>query len=229
MAKRILIVDDEGDLRELVKYNLEQSGFQTREASTGSEALEATRTWKPDAVILDLMLPDLPGTDVCRILRADPALRDVAVIMLTARGEEVDRVVGFELGADDYVTQPFSPRELALRVKAVLKRARRGSVGEEDIRLGDLLVQRESHRVHVKGKEIVLTATEFKLLVQLATTRGRVQTREFLLDTVWGDETHVTLRTVDTHMKRLREKLGTAKPYIETVRGVGYRFRDVAA
>jgi two-component system phosphate regulon response regulator PhoB len=229
MPKRILIVDDEADLRDLVQYNLEQAGFQTRQAGTGSEAIEVARAWKPDAVVLDLMLPDLPGTDVCRILRSDPVLRDVAVIMLTARGEEVDRVVGFELGADDYVTKPFSPRELALRLRAVLKRARRGAVAEEDLRIGDLLVQRESHRAYVKGKEVALTATEFKLLVQLTTTRGRVQTREFLLDSVWGDETHVTLRTVDTHMKRLREKLGSAKGYIETVRGVGYRFRDVAA
>ena len=229
MSKRILIVDDEADLRDLVQYSLEQAGFEARHAATGSEALAVARAWKPDAVILDLMLPDLPGTDVCRILRSDPVLRDVAVIMLTARSEEVDRVVGFELGADDYVTKPFSPRELALRVKAVLKRARRGAIAEEDLRIGELLVQRESHRAFVKGKEVALTATEFKLLVQLATTRGRVQTREYLLDSVWGDDTHVTLRTVDTHMKRLREKLGSVKDCIETVRGVGYRFRDAAA
>jgi two-component system phosphate regulon response regulator PhoB len=229
LSQRILIVDDEADLRELVRYQLEGAGFQTREATTGSEALDAARSWKPDAVILDLMLPDIPGTEVCRALRSDPVLRDTAVIMLTARGEEVDRVVGFELGADDYVTKPFSPRELTLRLQAVLKRVRGGAVADEDLRIGDLLIQRGSHRVYVKGRELSLTATEFKLLLHLASTRGRVQTRDYLLDAVWGDETHVTLRTVDTHMKRLREKLGSAKAYIETVRGVGYRFRDVVA
>jgi len=227
--QRILIVDDEADLRELVRYQLEKAGFQTRQAATGSEALDAARSWKPDAVVLDLMLPDIPGTDVCRVLRSDPVLRDIAVIMLTARSEEVDRVVGFELGADDYVTKPFSPRELTLRLKAVLKRLRRGAVADEDLRIGDLLIQRGSHRAYVKGRELTLTATEFKLLTHLVATRGRVQTRDYLLDAVWGDETHVTLRTVDTHMKRLREKLGPVKAYIETVRGVGYRFRDVVA
>ncbi len=229
MAKKVLIVDDEADLCDLVKYHLEQDGFETRTSLTGSDALQALRSWKPDAVLLDLMLPDLPGTEICRIIRADPVRRDLPVIMLTARGEEVDRVVGLELGADDYVTKPFSPRELVLRVRAVLKRTRGGAVGDEELRIGDLLVERAGHRAFVKGKELSLTAKEFKLLTQLATTRGRVQTRDHLLDTIWGDETYVTPRTVDTHMKRLREKLGPAKGYIETVRGVGYRFRDDVA
>ncbi|MFQ5457243.1 MAG: response regulator [Myxococcota bacterium] len=226
MGKKILIVDDEKDLCDLVKYHLEQAGFTTRVALTGGAALEAAQKWKPDALVLDLMLPDLSGTEVCRLIRADPLIKDVAVIMLTAKGEEIDRVVGFELGADDYVTKPFSPRELVLRVKAVLKRARSGSVEERDLRIGDLLVQRDGHRAFVKKKELSLTATEFKLLVHLLSTRGRVQTRDHLLDTVWGDETYVTPRTVDTHVKRLREKMGPVKGYIETVRGVGYRFRD---
>ncbi len=229
MPQRVLIVDDEADLCALLKYHLEEAGFQTRQALTGGEALETARRWKPDAVILDIMLPDLSGTEVCRILRSDPRSRNLAIIMLTARGDEVDRVVGFELGADDYVTKPFSPRELTLRVRSVLKRARQGAAAEEDVQIGDLLIQRGSHRAFVKGREVSLTATEFKLLVQLASTRGRVQTRDYLLETVWGDDTVVTLRTVDTHMKRLREKLGPAKKYIETVRGVGYRFRDVIA
>ena len=229
MAKKVLIVDDEADLCDLVKYHLEQEGFKTRTALTGGEALEALRSWKPDALLLDLMLPDLSGTEICRIIRSDTLTHDLPVLMLTARGEEVDRVVGFELGADDYVTKPFSPRELVLRVKALLKRARRGSASAEEIRIGDLLVQQAGHRAFVKGKEVSLTAKEFKLLNHLASTRGRVQTRDHLLDTIWGDETYVTPRTVDTHMKRLREKLGPVKGYIETVRGVGYRFRDDVA
>jgi two-component system phosphate regulon response regulator PhoB len=226
MSKRILIIDDEPDLCDLVKYHLNQEGFNTRTALTGGEALEILHSWLPDAVVLDLMLPDLSGTEICRIIRADPVLRDIAVIMLTARSEEVDRVVGFELGADDYVTKPFSPRELVLRTRAVIKRARRGAMYDEDLRIGDLLVQRAEHRAFVKGRELSLTATEFKLLAYLAATRGRVQTRDHLLDVVWGDSTYVTRRTVDTHLKRLREKLGSARGYIETIRGVGYRFRD---
>ena len=229
MPSRVLIVDDEKDLCDLVKYHLEEAGFETRQAVTGSDALEVAKSWKPDAVVLDLMLPDLPGTEVCRILRSDPRFRNLGIIMLTAKGDEVDRVVGFEVGADDYVTKPFSPRELTLRVRSIVKRTRQGAATDEDLQIGDLLIQRGNHRAFVSGSEVTLTATEFKLLEQLASARGRVQTRDFLLDVVWGDSTHVTLRTVDTHMKRLREKLGPAKEYIETVRGVGYRFRDTIA
>lgn len=227
MSAQILIIEDEPDLAETLAYNLRREGFGTRVAHTGAEGLEAA--WAPpppDLVLLDLMLPDVPGTDVCRRLRADERTRSVPVIMVTAKGEEIDRVVGFEVGADDYVVKPFSVRELLLRVRAVLRRAAAPEAGDEEIRFGRLRIDRPGHRAWVDAKEVALTALEFKLLVTLHERRGRVQSRDTLLSDVWGYAASVTTRTVDTHVKRLREKLGPAGSYVETVRGVGYRFRS---
>jgi len=227
MSGLILIVDDETDLLSTLEYNLQQEGFETRTAENGSAALaEATRDPLPDLVLLDLMLPDVPGTEVCRRLRSEARTREIPVIMLTAKGEEVDRVVGFELGADDYVVKPFSVRELILRVRAVLRRAQ--STGEEteaeELAFGEIRIDTGGFQVWVGNEEVRLTALEFRLLTTLLERKGRVQTRDVLLSDVWGIDADITTRTVDTHVKRLREKLGSAGRYIETVRGVGYRF-----
>ena len=226
MTARVLVVDDEPDLLELVRINLAQSGYTVETAASGSDALTALRRAPPDVMILDLMLPDLSGTELCARVRADQRLAALPIIMLTAKSEEIDRVVGLELGADDYVTKPFSPRELALRVRAVLRR--RAPTGEEArvLEHGALRVDPDSHRASVDGREITLTAKEFQLLVALMGRPGRVMTRERLLDEVWGSDITVTSRTIDTHLKRLREKLGRAGDLIETVRGVGYRFAE---
>jgi len=227
MSELILIVDDEPDLVDTIEYNLQREGYVTRTAYTGKAALEAAaRSPHPDLVILDLMLPDLAGTEVCRRLRSEPETRDIPVLMLTAKGEEIDRVVGFEVGADDYVVKPFSVRELMLRVAAILRRGRADSAGEREVTFGCLRLDRERHRVWVNDEEIAPTALEFKLLNTFLDRKGRVQRREVLLSDVWGVDVNVTTRTVDTHVKRLREKLGAAGDYIETVRGVGYRFRE---
>jgi two-component system phosphate regulon response regulator PhoB len=220
----ILVVDDEADIRNLLVRQLERDGLSVVAAASGTEALELARRTPPALVILDLMLPGLPGTEVCRRLRAEPETRDVPVVMLSARGEEIDRVVGFEVGADDYVTKPFSARELVLRVRAILRR--RAHVTPTDaLPSAQLLrIDEEAHRVFVSGVEAVLTATEFRLLVTLSRRSGRVQTRGQLLQDVWDLPPDLNTRTVDTHMKRLREKLGAAAAHIETVRGVGYRF-----
>jgi len=225
---RILIVEDEADLRDLVGYNLKAAGHEVREAQDVGEALAAVRSFRPDLVLLDLMLPDRPGTELCRKLKGDPETSAIRVVMLTARSEEIDRVVGFELGADDYVAKPFSVRELVLRVNAVLRRGAPVAAEpiEEALRLGLLEIDRSRHRVTVDGEEAPLTALEFKLLWTLASRRGRVQSRERLLEDVWEMNPEVTTRTVDTHVKRLREKLGAAGAYVETVRGVGYRFAE---
>jgi two-component system phosphate regulon response regulator PhoB len=224
----ILIVDDEADLVATLDYNLRREGFQTRTARTGRQALElAAQAPRPDLILLDLMLPDLAGSEVCRRLRGLPETRAVPVLMLTAKGEEIDRVVGFEVGADDYVTKPFSVRELLLRIGAILRRAQipePAAVGLETF--GRLRLDRDAHRVWVDGAEVTLTALEFRLLLMLLDRRGRVQTRERLLEEVWQMPGELTTRTVDTHVKRLRQKLGHAGDYIETVRGVGYRFLD---
>ena len=226
MTARVLVVDDEPDLLELVRINLAQSGYTVETAASGSDALAALRRAPPDVMILDLMLPDLSGTELCARVRAVQRLAALPIIMLTAKSEEIDRVVGLELGADDYVTKPFSPRELALRVRAVLRR--RAPTGEEArvLEHGALRVDPDSHRASVDGREITLTAKEFQLLVALMGRPGRVMTRERLLDEVWGSDITVTSRTIDTHLKRLREKLGRAGDLIETVRGVGYRFAE---
>ncbi len=230
MSERILIVDDEVDLLKMVDFNLKGAGFSTLRAQTGRDALKLARTERPDLILLDLMLPDVLGTDVCRELKSDADTREIPVIMVTAKGEEIDRVVGFELGAEDYVTKPFSPRELVLRVRALLKRSRRGGPADDDgegvLEFGEILIDQSRHRVTVDERELALTALEFRLLTTFVKRRGRVQTRERLLDDVWGIDVEVTTRTVDTHVKRLREKLGEAGRYVETVRGVGYRFRE---
>jgi two-component system phosphate regulon response regulator PhoB len=223
---KLLIVEDEADLRDLVAYNLRAAGHEVIEAGTGLEGLALAKGKRPDLVLLDLMLPDVPGTEVCRKLRADPALAGLRVVMLTARGEEIDRVVGFELGADDYVVKPFSVRELVLRIGAVLRRAAAPEGEERPVVAGRLTLDRPRHRVTVDGEEVTLTALEFKLLATLLDRRGRVQSRERLLEDVWEMNPEITTRTVDTHIKRLREKLGAAGDYVETVRGVGYRFTD---
>lgn len=228
----ILIVDDEDDLRNLLRINLEREGFKAVTAATGAEALDAAQRVQPSLIVLDLMLPDTTGTEVCRRLRAVPELADVPIIMLTAKGEEIDRVVGFEVGADDYVVKTsFSVREFVLRVRAVLRR-RQGSgeappppsAPEDRVTYGVLSIDEAGHRVYVSGDEVALTPTEFKLLWALATRPGRVQTRGMLLQDVWDMPPDLNTRTVDTHVKRLREKLGAASDHLETVRGVGYRF-----
>lgn len=222
---RILVVEDEADLRHVLEFNLVQQGYKVETAATGAEGLRCARERKPDLVLLDIMLPDLTGLDVCRQIKSDSALQGVAVVMLTARGEEIDRVVGFEIGADDYVVKPFSVRELVLRIGAILRRASaEPGPAPTRIEFGVLVMDRDAHRVWVEGEEVELTALEFKLLATLYDRRDRVQTRTTLLDVVWGIRADVTTRTVDTHVKRLREKLGAARDYVETVRGVGYRF-----
>ncbi|MGD8862771.1 MAG: response regulator transcription factor [Myxococcales bacterium] len=229
MSGTIYIVEDEADIANALAYNLEREGYQTRHAATGRAALELLeREGPPELVVLDLMLPDISGTEVCRSIRSAERTRRVPVLMLTAKGEEIDRVVGFEVGADDYVTKPFSVRELMLRIRAILRRgaADEGDGGEQVF--GRLRVDAEGHRVWVDDEEIVLTALEFRLLTTLMGRRGRVQTRDTLLEDVWEMSGDVTTRTVDTHVKRLRQKLGIAGQYIETLRGVGYRFRAKA-
>lgn len=233
MTELILIVDDERDLVATLAYNLQREGFATRSAYTGREALEAAaREPNPELVLLDLMLPDVSGTEVCRQLRQRRP--HLPIIILTAKGDEIDRVVGFELGADDYVVKPFSVRELMLRVRAILRRGQSEppeSPALETI-FGRLRVDPSAHRVFVDGSEILLTALEFRLLTTLLERRGRVQSRNTLLGDVWGIRAEVTTRTVDTHVKRLRQKLGPAGAYVETLRGVGYRWAerpDVAA
>ncbi|MBI4955304.1 MAG: winged helix-turn-helix domain-containing protein [Myxococcales bacterium] len=224
---RILIVEDERDLARVLEFNLRQAGHEVTTCGRGREGLERARAERPALVLLDLMLPDLPGTEVCKALRADPRTRAMGIVFLTAKGEEIDRVVGFELGADDYVVKPFSVRELLLRVEAVLRRGRPpegGAAAEPPVEFGRLRIDRAAHRAWVDGVEVELTALEFKLLTTLYERKDRVQSRASLLSDVWGIEADVTTRTVDTHVKRLREKLGAAADYVETVRGVGYRF-----
>lgn len=229
MGARILVVEDELDLAELVAFNLRQAGHQVTTAGTGSTALAEIRRQRPDLVLLDVMLPDISGIEVCRRLRREADTIRLPVIMLTAKGEELDRVVGFEVGADDYVVKPFSPRELLLRVEAILRRVAapvEAETNQRAIVVGPLVIDVSAHRVTVSEEEIPLTALEFRLLLDLATRIGRVQSRDALLERVWGYAPGVETRTVDTHVKRLREKLLSAADYIETVRGVGYRVRE---
>ncbi len=224
MAEIVLIVDDEADVAELVVYNLQKAGFKTITARDGPAALRKARDEAPSLIVLDWMLPGLDGSEVCRQLKADPKTRTIPVIMLTAKADEVDRIVGLELGADDYVTKPFSPRELVLRVKTILRRTQGETPSAEVMKIQDLTVDKARHEARVKGKAVDLTVTEFKLLTTLMERRGRVQTRDRLLSDVWGYEGDMDTRTVDTHVRRLREKLASCSDYIETVRGVGYRF-----
>lgn len=225
-TKTILVVEDEKDIVDLIAYHLKQSGFSVLTALDGPSALEQAKKKRPGLVILDLMLPGMDGKDVCRALKSNPLTQSIPILMLTAKSEEMDRVIGFELGADDYVTKPFSPRELVLRVKAILRRKEVPPEGEKVIQIGDLLIDIDRHQVSVKKNPLQLTSTEFKLLVELVSNRGRVQTRERLLDKVWGYTYEGYARTVDTHIRRLREKLGKTGDLIETLRGVGYRFRE---
>jgi two-component system, OmpR family, phosphate regulon response regulator PhoB len=223
---RVLIVEDEKDIVDLLRFNLKQAGHDPVIAMTGEEALAQIVRVRPDLVLLDLMLPDLPGTEVCRRIKGDTRTRQLPVIMVTARGEEVDRLVGFELGADDFVTKPFSVRELLLRIRAVLRRGAPGEPEPARERLGPLRIDEVAHRAYVGDREIDLTALEFKLLATLMARAGRLQTREMLLRDVWQVNGEPQTRTVDTHVKRLREKLGEGRDLIETVRGAGYRMTD---
>jgi two-component system phosphate regulon response regulator PhoB len=224
MKAKILIVDDEPDALEILGFKLREAGFTPLLARDGTRALAAARDERPDLIVLDLMLPEVDGLEICKILRRDPMTATVPIIMLTARAAEMDRVLGLELGADDYVTKPFSPRELVLRIRKLLVRARSTEDAGARLRAGEIDIDGPRHAVHVSGKPVPLTATEFKLLELLARRRGRVQTRDRLLQDVWGYENPIDSRTVDTHMRRLREKLGVAARHLETVRGVGYRF-----
>lgn len=227
MSSLILVVEDEQDLVNALEYNLQREGYQTRAAYNGRQALElAAQPPIPDLVLLDLMLPDITGTEVCKQLRSEEATQHVPIVMLTAKGEEIDRVVGFEVGTDDYVVKPFSVRELMLRVRAILRRGQPPEREPEELRFGVLRVDPSGHRVWVEDEEISLTALEFRLLITLLSRKGRVQTRDQLLEDVWQIHADVTTRTVDTHVKRLRQKLGAAGSYVETLRGVGYRFRE---
>jgi len=226
MKSKILVVDDEPDAVELVEFNLRGAGFDVITAGNGDEALKKARTFAPDLILLDLMLPEVDGLEVCKILRRDPATSAVPIIMLTAKAAELDRVLGLELGADDYVTKPFSPRELVLRVKNLLRRRTEPDEPADRVQVGDLLIDVPRHLVSVSGRAVDLTATEFKLLTVLAQRRGRVQSRERLLRDVWQYDNLIDTRTVDTHMQRLREKLGRASRFLDTVRGVGYRFAE---
>lgn len=224
---RILVIEDEADLQEVLDYNLRQHGHEVIVKGSGQDGLRAMRERRPDLIILDIMLPDVSGLEVCKALKKAPETRSIPIIMASARGEEIDRVLGFELGADDYVVKPYSVRELLLRVQTVLRRG--GAPDGESrtaIEFGRLRLDRDAHRVWVDGSEVELTALEFKLLLTLYERKNRVQTRAALLDDVWGIKADITTRTVDTHVKRLREKLGPAGEYVETVRGVGYRFAE---
>jgi two-component system phosphate regulon response regulator PhoB len=220
----ILVIEDEADIRQVLEYNLRQAGHDVTGVERGTAGLALARERPPDLVLLDLMLPDMAGLDVCRALKADARLRHVAVIMLTAKGSEIDRIVGLELGADDYVTKPFSVREVMLRVQAVLRRAPADPAPVGAVTFGRLRVDYTAHRAWVDDQEVALTALEMRLLWTLYQRRGRVQSRGTLLDDVWDADPENNTRTVDTHVKRLREKLGAAGDYVETVRGVGYRF-----
>ena len=224
VKQKILVVDDEPEAVELVEFNLKGAGYAVTTAGDGAEALNKARRIQPDLVILDVMMPEIDGMEVCKLLRRDPATSAIPIIMLTAKASEVDRVLGLELGADDYVVKPFSPRELVLRVKKLLERSRAPEVPKEKVVCGDLVIDMPRHAVLWKGREIELTATEFKLLATLAQRQGRVQSRDTLLRDVWGYESMIDTRTVDTHMRRLREKLGPAARHLDTLRGVGYRF-----
>jgi phosphate regulon transcriptional regulator PhoB len=225
MAAQVLVVEDEPDIRDLIVFHLEREGFRTRTARNGSDALKQVRSAPPDLVVLDLMLPELDGLEVCRRLRQDPSTAAVPVIMLTARGDETDRVVGLELGADDYITKPFSPKELVARVKAVLRRARPAE-GPDVFDVAGLRVDFGRRQVMVGGESVSLTPKEFDLLRALIEARGRVLSREFLLDRVWGYARagEIESRTVDVHVRRLRQKLGAEGRRIVTAKTAGYRF-----
>ena len=226
MSSQVLIIEDEPDIRKTIDYNLTKESFKVVQAGSIEEGEKALASNQIDVIILDLMLPDGSGLTLCRDIKSDDKTKHIPIIILTAKTEEVDRVVGFELGADDYVTKPFSVRELILRVKAILKRgpSSNKNPGDDEYSFGDLTLNFEAHQAYINGDEISLTALEFRLLKHLIDRKGRVQTRDQLLEDVWGYSSDVTTRTVDTHIKRLREKLGSVGNHIQTIRGVGYRF-----
>jgi len=230
-VKRVLIIEDDKDIVELVRYNLEKEGFQVAAATDGLTGLSHLRKSPPDLLLLDLMLPKLNGLEICREVRRDPALNRLPLLMLTARGDEADRVVGLELGADDYVTKPFSPRELVARIKALMRRAEPDSGGEKPIEVGRLLIDPASYRVSCAGKLVPMSTLEFRLLYYLASKPNKVFTRDQLLDAVWGTERFVTPRSVDVYVRRLREKIepDPENPvHLKTVRGAGYLFETNA-
>ena len=229
IKERVLVVDDEPDLLELIEVNLKGAGYEVLVAANGPEGLRMARQTAPELIVLDVMLPEMGGLEVCKSLRNDPATSGIPILMLTARATEIDRVLGLELGADDYVTKPFSTRELVLRVKSLLRRKVTTETGEPNIQFGGLSIDRARHRVSFNGNPLALTLTEFKLVTVLAERRGRVQSRDQLLKDVWGYNSLIDTRTVDTHMRRLRHKLGGAAKYLDTVRGVGYRFVEFQA
>jgi phosphate regulon transcriptional regulator PhoB len=220
---KVLVAEDEADVLRLISSNLKAAGYQVVEAVDGETALARAREASPALIVLDLMLPGMSGLEVCRVLKNDSSTKAIPILMLTAKAEEVDRIVGLELGADDYVTKPFSPRELVLRIRSILRRASASPEPEDILTLGDIHVDRARYEVAIKGRPIDFTATEFKLLTVLMERRGRVQSRDTLLNDVWGYETIIDTRTVDTHIRRLREKLGSSADSIETIRGFGYR------
>jgi two-component system phosphate regulon response regulator PhoB len=225
--KRILVVDDECDVTDLVAYHLRAKGFQVETLNDPNASIGMARSFVPDLVILDVMMPDLNGIQICRMLRADPKLKKVPVIFLTAKAEENDRIQGLETGADDYICKPFSTKELTLRVQTILRRLADGTSEEpKRLQVGGIVMDVDRHEVFVHDAPVDLTATEFKLLRLLMERRGRVQTREHLLINVWNYETEIETRTVDTHVRRLREKLGAEADWIETIRGVGYRMAE---
>ncbi len=223
--KKIMIVEDEEDIMEMIAYNLEKEGYKTIRIYNGEDAVHMAKTEKPDLMILDLMLPRMDGLDVCKIVRSNSDISHIPIIMLTARSQEADKIVGLELGADDYVTKPFSPRELIARIKAVLRRVR-PRTPDTTINAGDIVIDSTKYKVTVRGRAANLTATEFKLLEYLARSSGEVLSRDKILTDVFGYSSDIYDRTVDTHIKTLRKKLGKARDAIETIRGIGYRFKE---
>src|SRR5437879_10325684 len=224
-GRKILIIEDESDVADLLTLNLRKAGFRTSTAADGASGLQKASDYRPDFIVLDLMLPKMSGLEVCKILKSDTATSHTPILMLTAKAEEIDRIVGLEFGADDYVTKPFSPREVVLRIRAILRRSE-GKPDEEHLSAGPIMIDPARHEVSVDGKHVHLTSLEFKLFRTLMQRRGRVQERDRLLNEVWGYESVIDTRTVDTHVRRLREKLGKAGEVVETVRGFGYRVRD---
>jgi len=225
--KKILVVDDEPDVTDLLTYTLKAKGFAVEAVNNPNASIGLARSFVPDLVILDVMMPELNGIQICRMLRADPKLKRVPVVFLTAKAEEADRIQGLESGADDYICKPFSTKELVLRVQSILRRTSEGKPEPAKLlQVGEIVLDVDRHTITVHGKPVELTATEFKLLHLLMERRGRVQTREHLLLNVWNYETEIETRTVDTHVRRLREKLGTEADWIETIRGVGYRLAE---
>jgi two-component system, OmpR family, phosphate regulon response regulator PhoB len=223
-GQKVLVVDDEPDITDLVSYHLKAAGYEVATVNDPIASVGTARSFQPDLIVLDIMMPDLNGIQICRILRTDPKLKGVPIIFLTAKGEEADRVAGFEAGGDDYLCKPFSIPELVLRVRSILHRTTTDvSKSAKTLQIGKIFVDIDCHAVTVNGQPVQLTATEFKLLCQLMESRGRVVTREHLLINVWNYETEIETRTIDTHVRRLREKLGSEAAWIETVRGIGYR------